>query len=276
MPPQLDRITHDSQFGIAFIRDTDITVSEIVSQIMSGRPTPDILEEHSELEQEDIQQALIFALQDLKNLIAMWANEGKTPLTSIRGFSDLLANQGEHFSEEDWKEFIGHIYRDSYTAIDAWNHLSLANNAKYGNKDFWTLGSISEVIQLAIKPINNNWPESVIEVQVLQVALLVKHNYQLPYAIENLLSNDWMFQTGGTIKVEQTSKKNIVVRINRKIKNDNISTYELSHLAYSNSPIQTAAIIIHQHGGELKAVPSETGVTFEFTLPIYNENPSHK
>ena len=58
-----DRITFDSKImgGRACIRGMRIPVSVIVGQIAHGAPFQEILENHPDLEQEDIQQAIEYA-----------------------------------------------------------------------------------------------------------------------------------------------------------------------------------------------------------------------
>ncbi len=59
----LDRITFDPKImgGRACIRGIRILVSMIVSQVAHGASVAEILQEHPDLEPEDIQQALEYA-----------------------------------------------------------------------------------------------------------------------------------------------------------------------------------------------------------------------
>lgn len=59
----LDRITFDPTIlgGRACLRGMRITVAHVVNLIANGMTPPEILEEHPDLEIEDIQQALQYA-----------------------------------------------------------------------------------------------------------------------------------------------------------------------------------------------------------------------
>jgi len=58
-----DRITFDPQIlgGRACVRGMRITVSHVVNLVANGMTVPEILEEHPDLEAEDIRQALQYA-----------------------------------------------------------------------------------------------------------------------------------------------------------------------------------------------------------------------
>lgn len=73
-----DRITFDSQImgGRACIRGMRITVSHVVNLVANAMTIPEILEEHSDLEAEDIRQALQYA--------AFLASEEVHPLSVAR------------------------------------------------------------------------------------------------------------------------------------------------------------------------------------------------
>jgi uncharacterized protein (DUF433 family) len=55
--------------GQAFIRDTDITVSEIVKQVVYEKAAHDVLEKYPALTLEDIQETLEYAVYDLVETI---------------------------------------------------------------------------------------------------------------------------------------------------------------------------------------------------------------
>mgnify|MGYP006305182627 CR=1 FL=1 len=59
----LDRITFDPQIlgGRACIRGMRITVSHVVNLVANGMTTSEIVEDHPDLEAEDVRQALQYA-----------------------------------------------------------------------------------------------------------------------------------------------------------------------------------------------------------------------
>jgi uncharacterized protein (DUF433 family) len=68
---KLDRITQDAQVmaGRPCIRGMRVTVNMIVGQIASGVTIDDLLEDYPYLERDDIQQALLFAVQARKSTV---------------------------------------------------------------------------------------------------------------------------------------------------------------------------------------------------------------
>lgn len=90
--PKLDRITQDPTVldGLPTIRDTGITVSEVVKALMGGKTADEVLAEHPQLENEDVTQALVFATDSLLELAAASCSESRRFTTSIAGFSELL------------------------------------------------------------------------------------------------------------------------------------------------------------------------------------------
>lgn len=81
----LDRITQNPAVldGTPCIRDTGIAVSEVVSQIMGGKPIDTLLAEVGTLDTEDIFQSLVFAIHNLLEAIAWAKSEGLHPLNIL-------------------------------------------------------------------------------------------------------------------------------------------------------------------------------------------------
>lgn len=82
--------------GQARIRDTGITVNEIVRLSLDGKSQADILEEFPQLEAEDVHQALGWQIVSSKQLSLNYLHEIRVPLTAVRGYSDLLLFEGKH------------------------------------------------------------------------------------------------------------------------------------------------------------------------------------
>ncbi|NLG83079.1 MAG: DUF433 domain-containing protein [Firmicutes bacterium] len=64
------RITVDPERmgGVPCIRDLRIPVATIVGMVASGMPVEDILAEYPDLEREDIQEALAFAAEAVREM----------------------------------------------------------------------------------------------------------------------------------------------------------------------------------------------------------------
>ena len=77
--------------GQAYIRDTGISVSEIVKKVVYERPSSDVLDDYPDLTIDDVEEVLNYAIGDLIENIAAWRNEGLMPLSTVSGYSELLA-----------------------------------------------------------------------------------------------------------------------------------------------------------------------------------------
>jgi uncharacterized protein (DUF433 family) len=277
MPPQLDRITRDVQFGIPFIRDTGITVSEVVRQIMGGKTIAEILQKQPELEQQDIDQAMICAVSSAHSIVRQLVHMQRAPLNNVAGLSSLLQTSDTQFSDEKRLKFLASIQQISEHILEVSAQAGVAVTVNL-SEILWQPESISSIISTTVSRLLVTELRPSILVNLANGEQIVKHNSYLPDALRMLIvdlhasSNpdavSLSTQTQGDSQVTVT----IALQITKAIDPKRITNF----LSWNRPFITSAALIIHQHGGQLKAVSTETGVTFEFTLPIYIENPSDK
>jgi uncharacterized protein (DUF433 family) len=76
--------------GQARIRDTGITVNEIVRLSLDGASQAEILQKFPMLEAEDVHEALGWQAQDITSLLRESLHDNRSSLASIQGFSDVL------------------------------------------------------------------------------------------------------------------------------------------------------------------------------------------
>ena len=74
------------------------------------------------------------------------------------------------------------------------------------------------------------------------------------------------------LNIEISHAGSILFRIRRRYSEHAFHPNPESLVAWPGSPIAIAALIIHQHGSELKIMPDDDGVTFEFELPVWHED----
>lgn len=273
MPQQLDRITSDPQkhFGIPFILDTGITVSEIISQIMSGKTVADILQAYPTLEAQDIEQVLVYQIEQAHEKLAFWIVEGTQFLTSIEMGHQILFKYGSRITEEDRKSTIEETYANIYLAMGAWRHYLHSLSAPSGHLEKHPL-SLKDIMW-RVNSLLRYEPQAALEANLPNDALEVYSNGGVGVAIFNLIAveaTNPKLNKHAFLTVRQ-ELKSLIFQIYREFKAIDSSTSEFEYFIMRGSPLQTAALIIHQSGSELKAIPSETGVTFEFALPIYNQ-----
>ena len=81
--------------GQPYINNTNITVNQIISKSMQGKSIEEIQQQFPQLDIEDIHQALAYSLQEIVTGVAYWRHDGMTPLTQIKGYSEILVGKTE-------------------------------------------------------------------------------------------------------------------------------------------------------------------------------------
>jgi uncharacterized protein (DUF433 family) len=109
--------------GQACIRDTGITISEIVKKVVHEQTSGQVLSEYPMLDSNDVEEAMAYAVSDLIETVAMWRNTGLGPLSTLAGFSKIFADNLD-ITEEQEKQFNAIMYRSSRQAVAAWWNFS--------------------------------------------------------------------------------------------------------------------------------------------------------
>jgi len=122
--PELERISQDPDIldGLPTIRDTGVVVKEIVHQLLNGKTVDTILSEHTELETEDVFQALIFSVQSISALFTGMFFELRIPLNNVQEFADWLMVENA-MPDEDSRKAVETIATNVGLASDALSYL---------------------------------------------------------------------------------------------------------------------------------------------------------
>lgn len=122
MASHFERITTESNepFGLPTIRDTGITVSDVVRPIVSGeKSVSEVLDAHPALELEDVHQALAFAVRDIGFQLHQMDHDVTDSLTPIQTYS-IGMNKPElrdHFLKKiSLEEIHNRIFKHSKNA----------------------------------------------------------------------------------------------------------------------------------------------------------------
>lgn len=131
--PFLDRITQNPSVldGVPCIRNTGISVAEIVSQIMAGKALDVLLAEAQILDYEDILQALIFAVQSLLDGITWAKSEGLQPLTTVLNTGYTLAESIPTTEDREIASLIGPNVEKSIAVLRQLNEWAKATYNAY-------------------------------------------------------------------------------------------------------------------------------------------------
>lgn len=129
----LNRITQDPAVleGTPCIRDTGIPVSEIVSQMMAGKPIESLLAEFGTLDGEDVLQALVFAVQNLLDAIAWAKSEGLHPLNILLNAGYSLSTSITNPDDKDIASLIAPNAEQTMTVLRQLNEWAKATYNAY-------------------------------------------------------------------------------------------------------------------------------------------------
>jgi uncharacterized protein (DUF433 family) len=272
---EFKRITVDPKVknGLPCVRDTEITVSEVVKRMMQ-KYSHEILADYPNLEAEDIEEALLYAIQDFSQTINTSAFEMRAPITSIQGFSDLFLKSPEkmEITDEQKMQFVEAISKSGVRAARMLTNLLSWSRTIYVSSSHPSRRGvpISQVLDDAGIP---KRPETTISIP--EELPPVRDNGNLFMAFANLIDDDLFgrFKNESRITVGRADETRISVQIERPF--GNVATKELPNsVLYPTSPISTAAIIIQEHESELQIQVTNDSILFQFELPIWIENTS--
>ena len=129
----LDRIVEDPAVadGLPCIRDTGITVADVVSQLTAGKPVSTLLAEYSALDVEDVLQALLFAVQSLIDGITWAKTEGLQPLNLVLNTGYTLSDTLKDPEDRDIASLIGPNVEQSIAILRQLNEWAKATYNAY-------------------------------------------------------------------------------------------------------------------------------------------------
>ena len=141
-----------------------------------------------------------------KDFINNMSHELKTPISSIKGFAQLL--ESENLTDEEKKEYIGIIVEESDRLLNISSNIlklsKLQNKEKLTNKKEV---DISEQIRKVINILENKWTEKNIMISANLPKTIINGDEELLYQVwMNLIDNSIKF-TGQDGKIDISIKK---------------------------------------------------------------------
>lgn len=115
--------------GQPYIDQTEITVHQILVESLSGKSAQEIVDHYPQLTTEDIHQALSFAISDIFKGISYWKHDGITPLTQVKGYSEILIGKADFdnldtIPHEQKQQWLSIIHTSSQRGIARWQQMS--------------------------------------------------------------------------------------------------------------------------------------------------------
>lgn len=252
--------------GIAYIRDTAIRAVDVVRLVMGGQSNAEILAQFPELEAEDIQEALAYAVHDLSQKMTIWGHEGAVYVHSIKGCSEVLAadDMGNHLSVA---QEIHALARQTETM---WNYVGVLAELGYKPDKFqWQLTSLWDIIAAAQHRLPDYGTPVTLRVDAPEALPAVRTFGYLPTAICNLAVDYWdgllTDQAHLVIRVDNNRDAHLEIR-RRYGPFTTDPSRQLTLITWSGGPVAVAALIIERHGSQLHLAPTDDGVVLSFTL----------
>jgi uncharacterized protein (DUF433 family) len=261
--------------GQAYIRDTNITVSEIVKKVVHEQTSAQVLSEYPLLDSDDIEEVMAYAVSDLIETVAMWRNTGLGPVSTLAGFSKIFADNSD-ITEEQKKQFNAIMYRSSRQAVAAWwNFSSWVYETYRDEKDYYHQTSIDSLVKEVLQELPEYDPTAQVIWNVAEDLPDIRTDYNLPSAIVNILTDRtsiWL-NTESTFEISSENNRFVSFRVLRQFEYEEHGDLSHEHiLGWRSSPLSLAALIINKHGSELQITTSDDGIIFRFSLPIWDAN----
>ena len=279
---EFDRVVTDYKKlgGLPHFRDTNITVSAIVRMVMADKSNADILAHYPELQPEDIQEALALAISNLVMNIGATRFDLFGKMSSVIGALGLLSDPEDFDSDE--RIMLAQMADENAqtTTKLIYDLQEWSRYAHLGTVDNFTSIDISDILTELINSHNRDASETTLKINTPDVLPEVRaDHFPLFAALRAVTAMDWTARWENTINLTVQQRVNfLTISVRKLFQHEGSGSYRFtsfienlnSSMTYP-SKIAIAALIIHQHGSELKIMPDEDGVTFEFELPVWQD-----
>lgn len=267
---KFDRIVREALVmgGQARIRDTEITVNEIVRLSLDGKSQAEILEQFPALHAEDVHQAMGYAINDTIRTVEYSSNDGRTPITPILGFIDLILSPDKysHVTKKisltkEQKQTLEVAYLTAKKARHEWDKLRMRMSLNFRNITFEQV-QVSEMLKHLI---NQDLYYSYQVDSHLGQEVKIKGIFHLRQIL-SFLVEEFAHITNVQIVIQETKSQ---VTFNIVVEGQLMERIELVSQSYFT--IGMAAQALYLSGSELKVTQDSDKVIFEFELPIFDD-----
>ena len=288
---RFDRITPQraDKPGQAFIRNTDITVTEVVKLVVGGKRVDEVLAQYDELEIEDVHQALAYAVSDLRELIGFWRMEILNPLTSVNGYAKVLndilqANPnnftylGEKVNLADISKIIYNNGQSAQSYVQYMNMLSQFYTESHYTSLKYSVADIREFLATHLEIYSDG---ASIKFEIPKSIPALHFDFRLNYAILILVlpaKFNRLFSPDAILRINKSSENHVRFEIDRYITpeyKEHPPYYwhkDILHTFDPHMPFTIAFRTIRAHGTELHYDIHDDSVTFSFELPIWKDD----
>lgn len=278
MVNRFNRIIRDfSKFGgQPYVENTSITVNQILTKSTNGFSITEILDEYPQLTADDIHQALGFAINDIFSGVSYWRHDGMTPLTQIKGYSEILVGKTEFddldtIPDHQKHQWLSIIHTSSQRGIARWQQMSQWMSKQYLVQPFHD----TEVYELKhfiidIVTVAQNYEPS-LEIEVSEIDLYVNLETHTDTALilGSILAyakNTFKPETLITLDIFDDSVK---IHFNRQLLYPDDDLQKLLTIPYS--PFTTALTFFYEQDSNFEIHQTDDNVVFTIELPVWKE-----
>jgi len=275
---KFERITVDPQVknGVACIRDTGITVSEVVSKVVHEKTAEEILLEYPDLEATDVQDALAYAVSELLQYAAALANETTVPFASAMGFSQLITLKTEtHKITEDQRiDFGKRIYKNVQMIKSCFRYYLDYAHLTYGMLiTHHNLQSVSlrYLLRKATENLKSYNPSAKIQSTIPDDLPSISDNGYLEKVFYYLIIDTYFEKLNHDVEIVVTNhRQGVHIQITRRLSDETVNVDNIEFIySYPLNPLNLAAFILHNYGDKIQTAVENNKVIFSFDLPIY-------
>ncbi len=227
-------------------------------------------------------------LNQLKNkFLGIAAHDLRNPITSIKGFSELLLNEDIGALTEEQKEFITIIYDTCHDMLTLLNDLLDISVIESGKLELrLKAGPLKQLIEerIRINEIIAGKKGIMIHARLSEVPEAIFDSDRIGQAVDNLVSNAIKFSSPGSKIIVILDRKGNAAKVSIQDEGPGISSEDQSRLfgefqKLGNQPtggekstglgLAIVKKIIEAHGGSV-GIESQIGKgsTFSFTIPL--------
>lgn len=264
----------DKLGGQPYIHQTNITVNQILAKSMHGASIEDILKEFPKLSIEDIHQALNFVIDDIFKGVSYWRHDGITPLTQIKGYSEILVGKTEFddldtIPDEQKHQWMSVIHSSSQRGIARWQQMSqwLSKHYMTDRVNDTEVCQIEQFIIDIVTTAQNYEPSLQIEVSPFDSQTNIEAHSETALILGSILAfakNTFVPQTH--INLEATNN-HVTIRILRQLLYPDDNVQKLLSIPYS--PIATAVTFFYMQDIAFAISREEDVIIFTTKLPIW-------
>jgi uncharacterized protein (DUF433 family) len=278
MVKHFNRIIRDfSKFGgQPYVESTSITVNQILTKSTNGLTIAEILDEYPQLTADDIHQALSFAIKDIFSGVSYWRHDGMTPLTQIKGYSEILVGKTEFddldtIPENQKSQWLSIIHTSSQRGIARWQQMSQWMSKQYSVQPFvdTEIYELEQLINDIVTVAQNYEPSLEIEVSEIDSYVNLETHMDTALILGSILAyakNTFKPEILITLNIFDDSVK---IHFNRQLLYPDDDLQKLLTIPYS--PFTTALTFFYEQSTYFEINQTEDNVIFTIELPVWKE-----